>query len=200
VMNCKCFGVGAAALVMVLASAPAARANLVVNGGFEAGSFAGWATVPEPEDALFFVSGNPHAGHYAAWFGQVGPIDETIAQTFATDPGATYDVDFWLAHSVSDFHNDFSVLWNGSPVISMVNASAFGFTHYSFAATALGSSTTLMFAGREVLDYFFLDDVSVIASSANEPAPAAEMPEPATLILLGTGLSAVARASRRRRV
>jgi hypothetical protein len=199
-MNFKYFGVGAVALAMLLATAPAARANLVVNGGFEAGSFAGWITVPEPEDSLFFVSGNPHSGHYAAWFGEVGPMDETISQSFATDPGATYTVDFWLEHSVTDFDNDFSVLWNGAPVISLVNANAFGYTHYSFLATALGSSTTLKFAGREVLDYFFLDDVSVVASAANEPGPAAEVPEPATLILLGTSLSAVARAARRRRV
>ena len=196
-MNFNGFGTGIAALAMLLATAPAARANLVVNGGFEAGSFAGWNTVPEPEDSLFFVSGHPHAGHYAAWFGQVGPIDETIAQTFATNPGATYGVDFWLAHSVTDFHNDFSVLWNGAPVISLVNASAFGYTHYSFSATAPGTSSTLMFAGREVLDYFFLDDVSVVRSSG-DPVPTAPVPEPVTLLLLGTGLSAVARARRRR--
>ena len=62
-------GMGAAVLAIVLALTSPAGANSILNGGFEAGDLSDWIPVPPPVDSLFFVSGNPHSGRYAAWFG-----------------------------------------------------------------------------------------------------------------------------------
>lgn len=181
----KALWMGTAVLAVLLTAAPA-RANVILNGSFEAGDFTDWIAVPDPVDSQFFVSGNPYSGTFAAWFGAVGIVDETITQTFATDPGRHYQIDFWLAHGATNTENDFNVYWNGSPIFNILDAGSFGYTHYTFVETALGPTSTLQFAGREVLDYFFLDDVTVVA-----------MPEPATLMLVGAGLGTM-RARRRR--
>ena len=58
----KAVGIGAVVLTMLLSST-AARANMIVNGGFETGEFDDWLPIPPPVDSLFFVSGSPHTGH-----------------------------------------------------------------------------------------------------------------------------------------
>src|SRR5437667_2102198 len=149
----KAVGIGAVVLTMLLSST-AARANMIVNGGFETGAFDDWLPIPPPVDSLFFVSGDPHTGHYAAWFGAIGFVDETLSQDVATVAGDSYVVDFWLAHGPHNYSNDFSVWWNGVQMMSMVNADTFPYTAYSFSVVADGASSTLMFAGRDVVNYF----------------------------------------------
>jgi hypothetical protein len=191
----KLVGIGAVVLTMLLSSTPA-HANMISNGGFETGEFDDWLPIPPPVDSYFFVSGNPHTGHYAAWFGAIGVVDETLSQNMATVAGDTYVVDFWLAHGMNNHANDFSVWWNGVQMLSMVNAPSFPYTAYSFSVVADGTSSTLMFAGREVLDYFILDDVRVTPVQMLDEAQA--VPEPLTLLLVGSGVSGLIRSRRRR--
>ena len=197
-MTGRGLGTGIVAAAMMLATSSNVRANVLLDGGFESGTFDGW-TVPAQQDPLFFVSGHAHSGHYAAWFGSIGPVDDTMSQTLATEPGQEYVIDFWLAHGRKDVQNDFSVLWNRSPIMSLVGANAFGYTHHGFVVTALQTSSTITFAGREVLDFFYLDDVRIVASvNGANPVRVATVPEPASLLLLGSGLATAVRARRRR--
>lgn len=187
----------ASVFTLALAIAPVAQASIVHNGDFEVGDFTDWATLPPPEDPLFWVSGNPHSGEYAAWFGAVGTADENIWQTFATIPGQTYELDFWLAHGASGPSNDFKVLWNGGELLNMVGASEFGYTHYLYVEVADSTSTTLRFSGRELLDFYYLDDVRVAALPSSLQNVISN-PEPTTCILLGSGLALI-RARRKSR-
>lgn len=172
------------ALVVVLALAvvPEARANSILNGGFESSSFADWLVDPAASGSLIFEGGSAHTGHAAAWFGAVGTLGDTISETFATNPGESYVMTFWLGHRAADNANVFTVLWDGLPILNLVNAGGFRYTAFTFIEQAVGTTTTLTFAGRDRLSFFLLDDVSVTSM---------ETPEPATLFLFVAGILAM---------
>jgi len=162
----------------------AAGANLVVNGDFETGDFTGWTTEAAPSGSLFGVSStDPHSGSYAAYFGGVtaGNYD-VIYQLLSTNPGTQYVEDYWLANPYGGTPSDF-LAWNPDIpgwVDVANNPSAFGYTNYSFDFTGTGADY-VAFAAYQVPSFFYLDDVSVTA-----------VPEPATMLLLGSGLIGLA--------
>lgn len=184
-------------IAAVVAVAPDARANTILNAGFETGSFSGWETQPQPREPMFFVGGNAYEGDNAAWFGSIWHFDESIWQTFATTAGDQYEVTFWLAHGRS-WANDFNVWWNNAPLLSLVNASRFGYQEYSYTVTATGPSTTLKFSGRDLTNYYYLDDVSVTEVPDVASNDVIATPEPASLLLVTTGIAALVRRKRAR--
>jgi len=186
-------GIIGAALMVVLGLAPAASASSIINGGFETGDLAGWTPTSASTGSLLSIGRHAHSGHDAAWFGAVGGSDDSLFQTFATLPGESYIVTFLLGHGATDKSNHFGVWWDSTPLLALTNAARFNQRQYTFAVTALDTLTTLRFSGRELLDFYYLDDVSV----ALVPTP-----EPTTIALIVGGIAVAAgrrRFTRRRR-
>jgi hypothetical protein len=176
--------IAAGILALFGASVGQVRADLIVNGGFETGNFAGW-TQGGNTGFTSVVTSPVHSGNFAASMGPVGS-DGTLSQNIATQPGFTYTESFWV-RSDGGTPNDFTAFVNGTPFFSQTNIPASGFTEHTFNFTATGTSTNISFAFRNDPGFLGLDDVSVV-------------PEPASLLLFGaSGLFAAAYAGLRRR-
>ena len=153
--------------VLLIATTRFASANLITNGDFETGNFAGWTVTPAPSGSLIFVDhGLGPDTTFGAFFGAVGTDFDSISQTFATTPGASYSLTFFyqVNNTEGPANNYFNVLWNGVSIggglfpQSDVNP---GYGTFTFTERATGTSTTLEFDGRNLPSYDFLDNVSV---------------------------------------
>ena len=154
--------------LLFLATAGPTSANLIVNGDFETGTFAGWTTTPAPVGSFFGVGPVPPPHDtLGAFFAATGPDFDSISQTFVTTPGAFYDLSFFyeVVEPGSPPDNGMRVLFNGVLVFENLNAIS-GFGTFSFThLQATGSTTTVEFQGRNVRNADFIDDVSVTASA-----------------------------------
>lgn len=179
-------------LLGALATAPASAA-IVVNGGFETGSFSGWTETGNTGfSSVSLDAPVPQSGTYGASFGPFG-TKGGISQTLATVAGTTYILDFWLqaepGASGDVTPNSFEAKWNAATVTSLSNSPAFNYTHLTFNVAATSASTVLEFAFRDDPAFWDLDNVSVTA-----------VPEPETWALIGLGLAVLAARRRRQSV
>jgi len=178
----------AATAAALLCCAASARAELVVNGGFETGNFSGWTTSINPVyDAVDALT--PHDGTYAAYFGNGST--STISQKLATTAGTHYALSFWLMNEAdvtgANAPNSFAVAFDGLTALSLSNAPAFDYTLYTLFFDGTGGLVNLSFAASQTAAFWDLDTVSVT------------LPEPGGLALVGlAGLLALG-VSRRRR-
>jgi hypothetical protein len=146
--------------------------NLIVNGGFEMGTFFGWTQGGD----LSFTNVNgvrPHSGSFAA---QVGPTtsDGFLTQTLTTTPGFTYVFDYWLDHGGGGTPNDFAATVNGVDIPGSVfvnDVTNFAYTEFSFTFTGTGLDT-VGFRFMEVPAYWYIDDVSVEGFTESTSLPA----------------------------
>jgi hypothetical protein len=136
--------------------AQSAKANLIVNGGFETGAFDGWTQTGNTSST--FVNGEPHSGSQAAWFGAAGSLGG-IFQVFATTAGATYNFDFWLKNTGS--YSEAHAFWNNLEIFTRIDPGDFDYTHYQFTETATGTSTQIKFLFENNPSWYRLDDVNV---------------------------------------
>jgi MYXO-CTERM domain-containing protein len=173
--------------------------NLVLNCGFETGDFSNWTVLNnDGNTAVEGVSFTPpgvNSGNFAAVLGDAATTPTTIEQTFSDILGTTLTFSFYLA--TDGTANAFTAEWDGTPVLSLVDSPAQGYTQYSYTFTATGSDT-ISFLEQDPLGYMGLDDVVVV----DPPPPnsnVASTPEPSSLAFAAVTLLGLLVLARRRR-
>ena len=153
--------------------------NLVVNCGFETGDLTGWTL--SGNTSFIGVDGNANSGADAAFMGPVGS-DGFLSQVLATTPGNVYQISVWMAND-GGTPSDFSVAWNGTSLLSLTNMPASGYTQFVLPSVVAVGLDTLRIGARNDPAFLYVDDVSV----------GSVVPEPGSMLLLGTGLIAALR-------
>jgi hypothetical protein len=216
----------AATAVAAVGAATGAQANLLTNGSFELGTFAGNGSNGESLVAgSTAITGWTTFGHEIAWIQDpngyglaaddgnafldlTGLSDQQpfggIGQTIGTVTGATYTVTFALGGS--NYYNpgvaSVDVGVGDNLTHNFVNSdrsSASTWAQESFTFVAAGTSTDVSFTGDVANEYIGLDNASVVCTSG---CVASGAPEPATwaMMLVGFGgIGGMARVARRKR-
>ena len=137
----KVNGIAVAVAFGMFAGQAASGENLLVNPGFETGTFAGWT--PSGNTSFEGVSTSfvttPYDGSYSAFFGAVGSYN-IISQTIATTIGDTYEISFDLFDAGGPSAKAY-VDWGGTRVWNLSYSGSFGWTELSWTEVASSAST-----------------------------------------------------------
>lgn len=200
---------GLATALLSLGTATVAQANLIVNGSFEDPAIGGWQvfntitgwTTPSGPgiEIQNNVAGSPYDGNQHVELDSYG--NSAMQQTVSTVAGAWYNLQFAYSPrpNVSSESNGIEVLWNDT-IIFAITGEVRGDTYWTlvdsnFIDPVLGTgSDSLVFRAFGTNDTLggYIDAVSLDA--AVDPVP-----EPASMLLLGSGLAGLAGMRRRRK-
>jgi len=169
---------------------PQAKANYIVNGGFETGDFSGWTASGNTSGGIFVrVAGSPggYSPHSGTYFAAVGPAGALgfLSQTFSDTLGQNLEITYYLASNGAT-PNQFETIYDGSTLFDQSNIPATGssspwpYVQYTFDVTATGSDT---------LTFGFSDPPSVLAFDDVSVNPISTIPEPISLVAFGTALA-----------
>jgi flagellin len=150
--------------VLALIIAPLAHADIVVNGGFEAGDLSGWTvsdSLIAADNVLDLPYYQPKEGTWWANLGTIPPMVGSLSQTLPTLAGNHYQVSFWLKYD-GDANASFQANWNGTPLITLGPGTAFDYTKFEFNVSATASDTLLEFKANNEIGDWLLDNVSAV--------------------------------------
>ena len=125
----------------------AAKADMVVNGGFETGNFAGWSLSGDTDDA-YVLSFPVHGGSYAAALsndGDDGALSQMIGSLVV---GQRYQLSYWL-YSDGYTPDAFSVSLGSMVDYSQTDIGYQPYTEYLFSFTATSTSADLTFGFQD---------------------------------------------------
>ena len=191
------------ASALVLCSA--AHANVIVNGSFESmqhdapgrydiGTLTDWTASGGfmlLEQGINGISNiEAHSGTQYVSMGHSGQTGDTLAQTFATTAGQSYEVSFWIRaiqglalQSVTAGVVDDATQGTLGSVVAVVPETPHGWTRHAFVFEATGDAATLT----------LVHDTGAGQSNVVVDSVLIVIPAPASIGLLGLGLLAARR-------
>ncbi|MFO0967892.1 MAG: carbohydrate binding domain-containing protein [Gemmataceae bacterium] len=178
-----------AALALLLGVDPA-RADLIVNGGFETGDLTGWTVGPNPSFPVSVDSAPAvvHSGLFAAQIAGFSSDPDTLSQTVLTTTGQHYTLSFWRTVLDGGPITSLAVFWDNTLLFSEMNNGAQPYSLFTFDVVGTGSDT-LRFVSANDPSFTFLDDVSLVPTHT---------PEPTSLVIFGLAAVAAGCFGRRR--
>lgn len=187
----------AGVVAMTLGAASAHADPILVNGDFGTNDFTGWASsgATGVADSAFYVAvagstGDTGTGSFASFGGGNSGPTGVLSQSIGTVSGQTYNLSFSYGAAGPNAAVQTILVTAGDLSRTVTSAASTNnlttaLVDYTFSFTAAGSSTIITFA-----------DTSAVTFSVDALLDNVGIPEPASMLVLGAGLIALAGARR----